>query len=459
MLIRTLAVLLLISPSAFAAEPVKPNFLWLVGEDFSADLGCYGTKEVHSPNLDRLAANGVRFTRAFTTCPVCSPSRSAFMTGMYQTTIGAHHHRSHRGDGHKLPDGVKVISDWMRNAGYFTANIVEFPNEVGVRGTGKTDWNFTPPVKPFDSKVWTDLKEHQPFFAQVNFQETHRNFRAPKLADPEKVELPPIYPDHPTLRRDWADYLDAASELDRKIGKILEQLKADGLAETTVVVFMGDHGQAHIRGKQFCYDDGLRIPLIVYWPKGVPMPKGFEPGSVDGRLVEAIDLAPTFLALAGAAKPAKIQGRILFGEQRDPERTIAFAARDRCDETVFRLRTARDSRYRYIKNFTPEKPFFEPNAYKKRQYPAWTLIPELAKEGKLTPWQQAFYTAPRMPAEELYDMETDPWSMRNLIDSDTPEHREARDRLRAALEQWLIASDDQGRFPEPANAAGRPQAK
>ena len=303
------------------------------------------------------------------------------------------------------------------------------------------------------------MKDHQPFLAQVNFSETHRNFRAPKIADPAQVDLPPIYPDHPVARADWAAYLDAASELDRKIGKVLEQLKADGLAENTVVVFMGDHGEAHVRGKQFCYDDGLRIPLIVYWPPGIPQPAGYEPGTVDGRIVEAIDLAPTFLALAGAKVPPKMQGRVLYGDKAGKPREYAFAARDRCDETVFRLRTARDKQYRYIKNFTPDTPFFEPNAYKARQYPVWNLIPELAKAGKLTPWQQSYYMAPDMPAEELFDMAADPHSMANLAASDQPEHQAALKRLRGALETWLIESDDQGRFPEPPDAPGRPKPK
>ena len=252
--------------SSSAAEVKRPNILWLIGEDFSPHLGCYGTKEVWTPNLDKLAGEGMRFTRAFTTAPVCSASRSAFMTGMYQTTIGAHHHRSHRDDGYLLPAGVKVATDRFREAGYFTANLRELPTAFGFRGSGKTDWNFTYAGKPFDSDQWSDLKSRQPFYAQINFQETHRKFHAPPKADPAKVELPPIYPDHPTARKDWAEYLDAASELDRKIGLILKQLEADGLADNTMVFFMADHGQAHVRGKQFVYDDGLHIPLIIRWP-------------------------------------------------------------------------------------------------------------------------------------------------------------------------------------------------
>lgn len=440
------------STSATAAAK-RPNILWLIAEDFSPDLACYGTKEVWSPNLDQLAAQGMRFTRMFTTAPVCSASRSAFMTGMFQTTIGAHNHRSHRDDGYALPAGVKPLPEWMREAGYFTANIREFPAAVGFKGSGKTDWNFTAPAKPFDSADWNDLKSHQPFLAQVNFQETHRTFHGAKRADPAKVALPPIYPDHPVAREDWAAYLDAASELDRKVGAVLKQLEADGLADDTIILFMGDHGQAHVRAKQFVYDDGLRIPFIVRWPKNFPAPKGFTPGTVSDRIMMAIDIAPTLIDIAGAPKPATMQGRILFGDRAEPAREYAFGARDRCDETVFRFRTVRDARYRYIRNFMPERPFLQTNDYKERQYPVWNLIKELGAQGKLTDWQKNFYLSPTMPAEELYDMESDPWSMNNLVTSAKPEHQAALKRLRGVLEQWLVESDDQGRFPEPPAVA------
>jgi N-sulfoglucosamine sulfohydrolase len=429
------------SPSR-AADTKRPNILWLIAEDMSPDLGCYGTEQVWTPNLDKMAAAGVRYTRAFTTAPVCSPSRSAFCTGMYQTTIGAHNHRSHRDDGFKLPDGVKVITDWMREAGYFTANLITLPKECDFKGTGKTDWNFTYQGRPFDSTRWDDLKTHQPFYAQLNFHETHRPYRAPKRADSAKVKIPPIYPDHPVTREDWAKYLDSATELDRKIGLVLKQLEADGLADDTIVVFMSDHGESHVRGKQFCYDDGLRIPLLIRWPKNYPAPKHFRPGTVDNRLIAAIDLVPTFLDVAGHAKPAKMEGRIFLGEHAEAPRQYVFGARDRCDETVFRFRTVRDARYRYIRNFTPERPFLQPNNYKQRAYPVWSLIPELGKKGELTDWQKAFYLAPRMPPEELYDMGADQWSMHNLAGSDKPEHQAVLKRLRGVLQKWIEETKD-----------------
>jgi len=449
--------------SSVHLEAHQPNILWLIAEDFSPDLGCYGEPLVKSPNIDKLAAEGMRFNRAFTTAPVCSASRSAFMTGMYQTTIGAHHHRSHRDDGYQLPEGVKPLPVWLREAGYFTANLRRLPEDLGFKGSGKTDWNFTYDAsKAFDSDDWADLKAHGPFLAQINFHETHRDFDGEKVVDPSQIRVPPIYPDHIVTREDWARYLDAATNLDRKVGLILAALERDGLANDTIIVFMGDHGQAHVRGKQFCYDDGLRIPLIVRWPKNHTPPAGFKPGTVSDQLIEAIDLAPTILAIAGKAKPAKMQGRVLWGDAAEPARTVVFGARDRCDTTVFRFRTARDARYRYIKNFTPERPFLQPTAYKERQYPVWNLIKELGAQGKLTDWQRDYYLSPTMPEEELYDMDKDPWSMNNLVKSTHPEDQAALAKLRKELEAWLVESDDQARFPESeevAANAGRTKPK
>ena len=342
---------------------------------------------------------------------------------------------------------MKLISERMREAGYFTANVRQLPAEAGFKGAGKTDWNFLPPEKPFDSDQWDDLKAHQPFYAQLNFQETHRTFHAPAHADPAKVEIPPYYPDHEITRKDWAGYLDAATELDRKIGKVMELLKRDGLLENTVICFVGDNGQAHVRGKQFCYEEGLNVPLILQWPAALAAPRGFVSGSVSDRLLMSIDLTATSLNLAGVPKPAGMQGQVFLGMNAEPARQYVFGARDRCDETVFRLRTVRDARYRYIRNFTPDRPFLQANAYKEKQYPVWNLIKELAAQDKLTP-AQAVLAAPTMPEEELYDMQSDPHEIQNLTQSSKPEHQEALERLRGVLTQWIEETNDQGRVPE-----------
>jgi N-sulfoglucosamine sulfohydrolase len=432
------------SISLAAATPAKPNILWLIGEDFGQHLGCYGTKEVTTPNLDRLASGGVRFTH-FYNGMVCSVSRSAFNTGMHATTIGAHQHRTNPKK--PLPEGVRLLSAWLRDAGYFTANVQEFPATVGFRTSGKTDYNFIPGDKPWDSADWKDLKSHQPFYAQVNFSETHRAYHGDKKADPAKVVIPPYYPDHPVVRQDWADYLDSASELDRKIGKVLEALKADGLADNTIILFMGDNGQSHIRGKQFLYEEGQLVPMIMHWPKNFPAPKNFKPGTVDARYLQGIDLAPTMLALAGAPKPAKMQGKIFLGDRTETESLYVIGYRDRCDMTVIRLRSVRDTRYRYIRNFTPWVPFLARNEYKEKQYPLWTLLPKLHAEGKLTP-PQAAMCQPTMPEEELYDMEADPHQLNNLAKSSNPTHQAALKNLRGVLEKWMVETNDHGRHVE-----------
>ncbi len=242
----------------------RPNILWILGEDLGPEIGAYGYPGVRTPELDGLAGEGVRYTRAFTTAPVCSPSRSALVTGMYQTTIGAHNHRSHRDDGYRLPEGVRLITDRLRDAGYFTGNIVHLVDDADAadseyfRGTGKTDWNFTYEGSPFDTDRWSDLAANQPFYAQVNFPETHRGVEwdearehIDESADPDTVVMPPYYPDHPEARADWAQYLDAVMSLDRKVGFVLDLLERDGLAENTVVIFLGDRGRAMVRGKQW----------------------------------------------------------------------------------------------------------------------------------------------------------------------------------------------------------------
>lgn len=447
-------LLCLLACCAVAARAAdRPNVLWLIGEDLGTELACYGTKEVATPNLDALATSGVRYAHAYNG-NVCSPSRSAFMTGMYSVSIGAHNHRSNRDGKHPLPDGVRLLTDWLRDAGYFTANVVDLPPACGFKGSGKTDWNFTYTNRPFDSKAWTDLAAHQPFYAQINFKETHRTFSAPARIDPAKVVLPPYYPDDPVTRKDWAAYLDDVQALDAKVGVVLRQLEQDGLADSTLVVFFGDNGQSMVRGKQFCYESGHHVPLIVRWPKKFPVPAHFQPGTVDARLIEGIDITATTLAMAGVAKPAKMQGRVLFGAACEPDRAYSFGSRDRCDETVMRIRTVRDARWRYIRNFTPETPLLAPNAYKERQYPVWNLLKERHAQGKLTPEQDALCQA-RMPDEELYDLEADPWEIRNLAKSEKPEDQAARQRLRAALDEWIETVGDQGRTMETAETVAR----
>ncbi len=415
----------------------RPNVLWITSEDTCPDLGCYGETLVETPHLDRLAGQGIRFTRAFTTAPVCSPSRSAFMTGMYQTTIGAHNHRSHRRDGYTLPPPVKLITEYFREAGYFTANVRTAA--PGVRGTGKNDFNFKV-KKPFDGTDWNQRRKGQPFFAHLNLRLTHRPFERDPLRpiDPAKVKVPPYYPDTPLSRRDWADYLESIQVLDREIGKILDRLRKEGLEENTIVFYFGDHGRPHVRAKQWLYEGGIHIPLIVRWPGPLPA------GKVSDALVSAIDLAPTSLSLAGIEPPSHMQGVVFLGDKAK-ERQYVFAARDRCDETVDRIRCVRDKRWKYIRNFMPGRPYTQFNAYKESFYPDLPLMEVLHRQGKLTPVQELFM-APEKPVEELYDLEKDPWEVHNLASD--PAHQKTLIRFRAELNRWIAETDDKGRVPE-----------
>jgi len=428
--------------AARGASGKPPNIMWIISEDTGPEFGCYGYPLVHTPNVDRLAREGAVYTNAFTAAPVCSASRSGFMTGMYQTTIGAHHHRSHRGDGFGLPEGVHVFTKYLRDAGYLNV----------IPAGGKTDWNFTPHVKPYDSKSWDDLKTHQPFFAQVQFSETHRNFKKCKEhpVDLAKVTLPPYYPDHPVARKDWAMYLETINVLDAKIGQVLARLDDNGLAAGTIVFYFGDHGRAHVRGKQWLYDGGIHIPLVIRWPGRI------KPGTVVDEMVNAIDFAPTCLKLAGVDPPRHMEGRVFLGPKRDTPRDYIVAARDRCDETVDRIRCVRDKRFKYIRNFMPERPYTQQNRYKERQYPMLALLKELHAEGKLTP-EQALFMADRRPEEELYDIQADPWEVKNLTTSG--KHQDVLKTMRGRLAQWIEETGDKGQFPEKPEAKKRPKRK
>jgi N-sulfoglucosamine sulfohydrolase len=245
------------------SEMKRPNIMWLISEDTSLDLECYGNAIVKTPNINRLAAEGIKYTHTFSTCPVCSPSRSAFMTGMYQTTIGAHQHRTRPAV--SLPAQVSLITEYFRNAGYYITNC----SSIQYDRPGKTDWNFKPNTdKPFDGSDWRDRALGQPFFAQVNFHLTHRIFERDKNRpiDPATVEIPPYYPDHPVTRRDWANYLESVQVLDRRIGKVLSRLEEDNLLDDTILFYFADHGRPHVRDKQWLYDGGIHVPLIIRWP-------------------------------------------------------------------------------------------------------------------------------------------------------------------------------------------------
>ena len=443
-----LTALLLIA-TACSIDPPRPNILWIVVEDQSDHYGPYGETLAKTPNVDRLAAEGATFSNAFVTAPVCSPARSALITGMYQTSIGAHHHRSARGEiENHLAADVRLVPELLKEAGYFVTNGRFTETGSAELAAGKTDYNFVYPDDLYDGSDWSERAAGQPFFAQVQLrggklrnqqtleprEDVHTNG-----IDPADVTLPPYYPDHPVIREDWAQYLESIEHVDWEVGLLLKRLEDEGAADNTVVIFLTDHGVSHARGKQFLYEEGIKIPLIVRAPGQVLA------DSTRDDLVAHIDIAATTLDFAGVPVPETTQGRPLFGPNAMP-RDHVVSARDRCDETVEYLRSVRTDRYKYIRNYLPQRPHLQPNRYKDGKAVIKT-IREMHAEGVLNPHQERLFTVPR-PEEELYDLESDHHELTNLAAD--PAHQETLQKLRGILDEWIDTSGDQG--PEPPEA-------
>ncbi|WP_146403913.1 sulfatase [Planctomycetes bacterium CA13] len=402
----------------------KPNILWIMIEDWSTDLSCYGTPLVHTPNIDKLADQSVRFERAYTTSPVCSTSRSAMMTGFHQNYIGAHQHRTK--DKQPLPFGIKPIPNLLEEAGYFTATMA----------SGKTDCNFQTPKPLFMGKSWNERTDDQPFYVQATLAGTHRSFvRDPQRPiDADKVKLPPYYPDTPLARRDWANGLETVQVVDRQVGELLQQLEDDGLADNTIVFFIGDHGRCHIRGKQFLYEAGVRIPLIVRWPKHI------KPASVSDELVSSLDISQTILKLAGAKPAHPLHGKYLFGGDV-VEREYVHFNRDKMDSTHDVIRAVRGERYKLIHNLMPERAYCQLNHYKEKSYPMLALMNVLNMQGKLND-AQARFMADSKPEFELYDLDSDPHEINNLADD--PKFTAIKAELLAEIVRWRKEVKDIG---------------
>ncbi len=421
----------------------RPNILWVSFEDTTPRYGCYGDSVARTPNLDRLAAGGCRFPNAFCTAPVCAPSRSAVITGMYQTSIGTHHMRTtHRNRATPemptpysavIPHYAKCFPEYMRAAGYYCTN------------NSKTDYQFTPPVTAWDwcreGCHWRTRGEGQPFFAVFNPTTTHESGmweeKGEPETDPDSVTLPPYLPDTLECRKALARQYDHIAQNDRLLGELLDQLEEDGLAENTIVFHWSDHGEGLPRSKRWPYDSGIRVPLIVRWPGGL------EPGNVDERLVSMIDLGPTVLSLCGLPVPAHMQGQPFIGPEAK-EREYVYATRDRYDESYDMVRAVRDRRYKYIRNFRPDLPRLLWVPYRNR-HPIMREIWRRYVAGTLEGPQRWFAETSR-PVEELYDLAADPHEMANLAADDS--YAAVLKRMRAALAEWRQEVGDLGEMDE-----------
>jgi len=439
-----LASALLAQRNALPQAGAKPNILWVLSEDISTHLACYGEPLVQTPNLDRFATQGARFERAYCTAPVCSASRSALITGQYQTSFGGHNHRTV--DKKPLPTGVRLITDRLREAGYFNVLASAGPQKRGMsgaKGSGKTDFNFLAD-NAFDGYDWNQRKPGQPFFAHLSIQESHKGGGWPLARktmpriDQAKLNLPPYWPDHPVARDEYANYLEAIELADHYFGQILQRLDDEGLAENTLVFFFGDNGACTFRSKQFLYEGGIRVPLLARWAGRI------ERGTVRRDMVNLLDVTAASLAAAGLEVPATLHGRDMLN-RATPARTHIYAARDRCDIAIERMRCVLDERFKYIRNFMPGVPYMQRNPYKEKEYPTWNLVKQLAREGKLTP-VQALFTAEGKPVEELYDLQADPHEVNNL--ATRPEQRQRLLAMRALIDKWVVETNDHGRFAE-----------
>ena len=429
-----------------------PNILWISVEDMSPRLAAFGDTTAQTPNLDRFASQGVRYTNAYSVSGVCAPSRAALITGMYPTSIGAQHMRTlsrtaaiaQVTDPEALaipvyeavpPPEVKCFTEYLRAAGYYCTNNV------------KTDYQFRPPFTAWDESSitanWRNRPEGKPFFSVINITTTHESQvwvrgGTPLLIDPAAVELPPYYPDTPVVRRDVARHYNNIQLMDAEVGLILKQLEADGLADSTIVFFFSDHGDGLPRAKRWLYDSGIRVPLMVRYPDGR------EAGSVRDELVSFVDFAPTVLSLAGVEIPPHMQGQSFLDKQEVRERDYVYAAKDRMDPALDTARAVRDKRFKYIKNYRPEKPFVQFIPYRDQMGLMQELL-EGHEKGTLNSAQSLWFR-PTKPVEELYDTANDPHELNNLAND--PGFQDILLELRQAHERWAEETGDLGLIPE-----------
>lgn len=445
MKLNQFAVLLFLSAfilsSCRKSQPEElPNILWLTSEDNSPFLGCYGDTFATTPNFDKLAAEGFLYTHAYANAPVCAPTRNTILTGVYACSGGHEHMRSY----YPKSGAVKTYPELLRAAGYYCTNNV------------KTDYN----LGNFDDKsIWDDCsnKAHyknrpagKPFFAVFNSTITHESSLHQSTPDsllrhnPDKVPLPPYHPATPEMKHDWAQYYDKIEDLDTWVGEKLKELEEAGLAENTIVFYYGDHGGVLARSKRFLYESGTRVPFIVRIPEKYKyLFPAEKPGSKVDRLISWVDLVPTLLSISGIPVPDYLQGKAFLGKQKTADPEYAYLFRGRMDERYDMSRAVRDQKFRYIRNYMPHR------AYGQRLEYLW-------KAPSVGSWEQAFLNGEcnevqsifwkAKPAEELYDVENDPWEVNNLAGNQ--EYNDVLERMRKANRDHLLKIYDTGFLPE-----------
>lgn len=427
----------------------SPNILWITCEDTSPHLGCYGDAFAATPQIDAMANESLRYTSAFAYTGVCAPRRSCLITGVIPLTLGSQHMRSTT----RLPDFVKCLPEYLRTAGYYCSN------------NQKEDYNFKTPATAWDdsSKTahWRNRLPGQPFFAVFNFTVCHesqvfcteavyqkntKRLTPKQRHDPAKVVIPPIHPDTPEFRKEWAWHYDNVTAMDYQVGDVLKELRDDGLADDTIVFFFSDHGTGLPSIKMFAWGPSLQVPLLIRIPEKFRTlaPQDYAPAATTDRLVTFVDFAPSVLGLAGIETPAHMQGTAFLGPKAGAAREFIFGGKDRQGECFDTIRYVRDARFQYNRNFRPDVPFGQHMSYL-WQHASMRGWEQLHREGKLS-WPTSRFLAPTKPFEELYDVQRDPWQVNNLAKD--PSFTGELKRVRALLETEMKRAGDLGLLPE-----------
>ena len=441
----------------------KPlNVVWISCEDMGPILGSYGNDIIKTPNLDKLASEGVRYTNAYSTVGVCAPSRFSIITGMYPARLGAHNMRtgdyhnyktpeevSHRKnigvidkEGKNIPEyevvpptHVKPFTEILRTKGYYCAN------------NFKCDYQFNAPFTAWDEVSSTvsyrDAPKDKPFFYVWNTLLTHESriwerSNQPLTVNPEDIIIPSYFPDIPEVRNDIARKYSNIEAMDKKVGELMNQLEEDGMLDNTIIMFWSDHGGNLLRQKRAVGNSGLNVPLIIRYPNKM------DAGKVDERIVSLMDLGPTVLSLLNIEPPKHYDGKAIAGPYEDDPREYAFGTADRFDESTDMQRSVLDGRYVYVKNFLPELPLIYRNKYRERITMNSKLIQ--MDSFNMLEGDAAYIFMKTKPVEEFYDLANDPYEVHNIIDN--PKYSKRINDFRAALENWQKEINDQGFIAE-----------
>ena len=426
-------------------QPEQPNILCIVCEDISPYLGCYGDAVAVTPNLDNFSRESIRYTGMYTTIGVSSPSRAALITGMYPTSIGANNMRTAQNKSKPagihpydvvLPVGIKCYTEQMRAAGYFCTN------------NSKTDYQFAAPLTAWDEQGdrahWKHAPEGMPFFSIFNLNVTHE-FQVMKRADqplsvqPEDIILPPYYPDDPVVRKDMAILYSNITEMDRQFQILVDELKASGKLDNTIIIWYSDNGGPMPRQKRELYESGALVPFMIRFPDG------YKAGTVDRGLHMFVDIPATILSLAGLPVPEYMHGRPFLGQYKQKSRKYVYGARDRLDTFYEKQGCVRDERYRYIRNYRTEQPDYLP-IISRAAMPMMARMAELHEAGKLNADQEKWFKYPR-PEIEFYDVQADPHELNNLADD--PKYKKKIKELSDEFDRWISTYNKMWKYTEP----------